>query len=180
MQPGGWSRRTVSMFCARAILRLTGLALCGVAPVVTAQVPPPVRPFLAALSVSSVSRTATWYRDHFGFRLLQMDSVGRPGLAAALLERDGFYLEIVALAGSRPRREALANPANNGSLQGLYKFGFWVPDADSVAREISRAGIPLYRPIATDSALAGGTRYFLVLDPDSTVVQVFGPLRRRD
>ena len=172
-----WRRHCLT---AGALLGFSGLALSGLGSVVTAQAPPPVRPFLAALSVSSVARTATWYRDHFGFRLLQMDTVGRPGLAAALLERDGFYLEIVALAGSRPRRDALVNPATNASLQGLYKFGFWVPDADSVAREISRAGIPLYRPLATDSTLAGGTRYFLVLDPDSTVVQGFGPLRRRN
>jgi catechol 2,3-dioxygenase-like lactoylglutathione lyase family enzyme len=138
-----------------------------------------VRPFLAALSATSVQRTTAWYRDHFGFRILSLDTLSRPGLSAALLERDGFYLEVVAVAGSRFRPDALPNSASNASLQGLYKLGFWVPDADSSALALQQAGVSLYRPVAADSSLAGGVRYFLVKDPDSTVVQVFGPLRRR-
>ncbi|HET7040045.1 MAG TPA: VOC family protein [Gemmatimonadales bacterium] len=137
-----------------------------------------MRPFLAALSVASASRTAAWYRDHFGFRILSLDSLSRPGIAAALLERGGFHLEIVAVRGSLDRRSALPDTTTNASLQGLYKLGLWVPDADSSARALQAAGVSLYRPLATDSSLAGGVRYFLVRDPDGTVVQVFGPLRR--
>ena len=152
-------------------------ALCAISPA-AGQDTASARPFLAALSVTSVPRTAGWYRDHFGFRILSLDSLSRPGIAAALLERNGFYLEIVSVADSRHRLDALPNPATNGSLQGLYKLGFWVPDADSAAQALQRAGVSLYRPLGADSSLAGGVRYFLVRDPDSTVVQVFGPLRR--
>ena len=166
------------MIRSTSIWLCSWLAVSGLARPAQSQDGREVRPFLAALSVSSVQRTSAWYRDNFGFRILQMDSVTRPGLSAALLERDGFYLEIVALRGARPRMDALADRASNASLQGLYKLGFWVNDADSVARALTRAGVALYRPLASDSSLSGGVRYFLVRDPDSTVVQVFGPLKR--
>jgi len=136
-----------------------------------------MRPFLAALSVSSVDRSAAWYAAHFGFRILRPPASPRPGVYQAILERDGFYLELASLAGSRPRSAALAAPGQNASLQGVYKLAFWVPDADSALAALRDAGIAIPRGSGLDSAFAGGTRYFLLEDPDGTVLQVFGPLR---
>jgi catechol 2,3-dioxygenase-like lactoylglutathione lyase family enzyme len=123
-----------------------------------------------------VDSSAAWYTTHFGFRLIRPPLSPRPGVHQAILERDGFYLELASLPGSRPRPAALATPGQNASLQGVYKLAFWVPDADSAWTALRAAGVAIRGGIGVDSALAGGTRFFLLADPDGTVLQVFGPL----
>lgn len=138
-----------------------------------------VRPFLVALSVASVDRSAAWYTTHLGFRVDRAPSSPRPGIGNAVLERHGFYLELASLAGSKTRTSALPIPGQNGSLQGLYKLAFWVPDIDSAARALAGAGVPIPRGVWADSAFAGGTKSFLIKDPDGIVLQLFGPLGNR-
>lgn len=167
----------VTPACLALSMLLAAVALVGWPASAVAQGASGARPFLAALSTASARRTAEWYQTHLGFRLVRFDTLAH-GVSVAILERDGFYLEIATLPGSRPRLDALVIPTNNGSLQGLFKLGFWVSDADSAARAFASRGVALYRGLGVDSTLGGGVRYFLVRDPDSTVVQIFGPLRR--
>lgn len=104
------------------------------------------RPFLAAISVASVERSAEWYQRNLGFRIVRAPSTPRPGIGSALLGLDGFYLEIASLADSKPRASVLPIPGSNGSLQGVYKLAFWVSDFDATLAALAVAGVALYRP----------------------------------
>ena len=166
----------------RPLAATAALVLLASAPTTPAPAPASpgtLRPFLVALSVASVERSAAWYEAHLGFEIVRAPNNPRPGIGNAILRRNDFYLELVSVAGSTIRASALPLPGQNGSLQGLYKLAFWVPDIDSAAAALQQAGVPIPRGIWADTAFAGGTSFLLFEDPDGIVLQLFGPLPPR-
>jgi glyoxylase I family protein len=157
----------------RAAWLLLALACASAFPAAAAPRPTaaPATPFLVALSVADLDRSMAWYGRHLGFSVLERRSFPELKLSLAFLERDGFRLELVALDGSRDRREAAPDPANEATLRGYVKLGFLQADIDPTLARLRAAGVPVV--VGPFDEPERGLRSAIVTDPDGNLVQLF-------
>lgn len=146
------------------MLALAAPSTPAVAPAQTA----PAQAFLAGLSVGDLDRSIAFYRRHFGFVVSERTAFPEYRLEIAFLELGDFRLELVALAGSVPRRSP--NPDNDASLRGIAKLGFIVADLEAMAERLRAAGVDItIRPSTLPGTASGG----LVRDPDGNLIGLY-------
>lgn len=133
-----------------------------------------LRPYLIGISVGDLETSMRWYSENLGFRV--ESGPVRPGARAgfAVLEQDGFRLELVEMADSLPRAEAAPVRGSAVSLRGVFKLAFLVDDVDASHAALRARGVRV-RMAPADSSETG-MRFCLVEDPDGNVVQLYAHL----
>lgn len=144
---------------------LLALAACASAPPQA----PGVRPFVVALSVADLGRSIDFYGKHFGFAEVERLAIPPEGSALVFLERDGFRIELVQIAGSAPR--VTPDPDNDASLRGLVKLGFAVSGIDALTERLRGAGVPVI--VAPFDDEVRGFRGGIVRDPDGNMIGLY-------
>ncbi|HEX8616823.1 MAG TPA: VOC family protein [Thermoanaerobaculia bacterium] len=112
----------------------------------TAPAPPPrpaarMQPYLVALSVPDVDESIRWYVTNLGFQQKSRAEYPDYGLVIAIVERDGFRVELVALKGSVAPASVVADHSNPAILQGFNKIAFRVDDLAAWAKEFRGRGV---------------------------------------
>lgn len=137
-----------------------------------ASAPPPaasVRPYVVALSVADLDRSIHFYSQHFGFAEVERLAIPPEGSALVFLEREGFRIELVQIAGSAPRTPP--DPDNDASLRGLVKLGFAVTGINDLVERLRGAGVPIIvAPFDDDKR---GFRGGIVRDPDGNMIGLY-------
>jgi catechol 2,3-dioxygenase-like lactoylglutathione lyase family enzyme len=130
----------------------------------------PAAPQFIALSVPDAPKSAAWYREAFGLRVL--DEI-RPADGAAhifILSSETLLMEILQLrTANSPGTDAIRNPERT---HGIFKVGFHVPDLDAAVRTLRDMNAVFDTGIIDDEA--HGLRFVLLRDPDGNYVQLFG------
>ncbi len=126
--------------------------------------------------MSNRSRSVAWYTNVLGFRVEEQSDLADARLRIAMLERDGFELELVELGGSRSARELLPGNDNPAMIQGFGKLAFSIPDLDAWATRLRSHGVRFIHAPAEDAIHR--TRWFIVQDVDGNWLQFFAPSPR--
>ena len=155
--------------CALAL----SLALAG-GLAMSAESPEPLkgmRPYLVAISVKSLDESAAWYSGVLGLRLVEKKDFPDHGLSIALLESEGFRLELVQLKGSVASIDCAPDPSNPASLQGVGKYAFQVDDLSDVVSTLKKRGAQIFRSFS-DAAKPRETSV-IIKDNDGNWIQFF-------
>ena len=145
-----------------ALFALVLLAACN---------PSTFAPTLVALSVGDIKASEQWYMGNAGFALKWERELAESRIA--LLERDGFQLEIVQLERSVPPAQ-LVPGTNPARIRGFGKLAFRVDDADRVAARLHANGVTFQLEPRDDPSEQ--TRSFIVLDNEGNWIQFIGPM----
>ena len=130
-----------------------------------------LRPYLLGISVGDLERSARWYVENLGFRVESGPVRPRPRAGFAVLERDGFRLELIEMADSLPRSVAAPVRGSAVSLQGVFKLAFLVDEVDEAHAALRARGVRI-RMAPADSPETG-MRFCLIEDPDGNVIQLY-------
>ncbi len=159
----------MKLICALAL----SLALAG-GLAMSASSPEPLkgmRPYLVALSVKSLDESAAWYGGVLGLRLAEKKDFPDNGLSIAILESEGFRLELVELKGSKAAADLLTDATNPASLRGFGKLAFQVDDLAETVAELKMRGAAVFRDF-TDPAKPGSGSV-IIKDNDGNWIQFF-------
>lgn len=132
-----------------------------------------LRPYLVALSVPELDAAIRWYEENLAFKVARRLAFPEATLAIAMLERDGFKLELVEIAGSAPLSKLVPGGDNPAMIQGFGKLAFWVRDPDVWAARFKAREVHFQMQPRDDPE--DGTRSFIVLDCGGNWVQITGP-----
>jgi catechol 2,3-dioxygenase-like lactoylglutathione lyase family enzyme len=127
------------------------------------------RPHLVALSVADLDETLQWYVDKLGFTLKSRRDFPDHGISIAIVNRAGFQVELVKVAGSIPASRVLPDRSNPASLQGFGKIAFEVEDLEFWAADLRASGVKFHLP-PTRNAEDQSTS-FIVLDNEGNWLQ---------
>ena len=128
-----------------------------------------LRPYLLGISVGDLESSVRWYAQNLGFRVESGPVWPRPRAGFAVLEQDAFRLELIEMADSLPRAEAVRGSAV--SLQGVFKLAFLVDEVDEAHAALRARGVRI-RMAPADSPETG-MRFCLIEDPDGNVIQLY-------
>jgi catechol 2,3-dioxygenase-like lactoylglutathione lyase family enzyme len=153
------------------LLAAAALALSAAACTTTGSAPmspTAAKPYSLAMSVDNIDRSIAWYAGNLGFREISRRD-GDGGARSAVIEKDGFRLELVQLPASKRASEWIPNLRNPALVQGLGQLGFEVASVDTWAAKARAGGAKIiYEP--RDNAQ--GTRVMILEDPDGNQVKV--------
>lgn len=100
------------------------------------------RDALVAISVPDIDQTIKWYEDKLGFKLQNRRKVST-GIEIALIEKNGFYIDIIRIANSKNVEGAPKDPPEHLSIQGLRNIVFWVDNLKATDAQLKARGVQL-------------------------------------
>ncbi len=98
--------------------------------------------FNVAISVANLDESIEWYQDKLGFRLQNRRRVST-GIEIALIEKNGFFIDLIYIAGSKNMEGNPQDPPNHLKVQGLRNLVFWVDDLQAANAELKAKGVQL-------------------------------------
>lgn len=101
-----------------------------------------LRVYNVAISVPDIDQTVKWYEDKLGFKLQNRRKVST-GIEIALIEKNGFYIDIIRIANSKNVEGTLKDPPDHLSIQGLRNIVFWVDNLKATDAQLKARGVPL-------------------------------------
>lgn len=151
---------------------ITGALALNAALIAAAAPPPPrgLRPYLVAVSVANLEASAGWYEDVLGLRVVDKKAFPESGIKIALLEADGFRLELVELRGS-VSPSTCTDVSNPAALRGFGKYAFQIDDLAEFVKGLERRGVAILHDAR--SAPKDGERSVIIKDNDGNWLQFF-------
>ncbi|MBD2104970.1 VOC family protein [Leptolyngbya sp. FACHB-261] len=98
--------------------------------------------FNVAISVSDIDASVKWYEDNLGFQLQNRRRVST-GIEIALIENNGFFIDLIHIAGSENLEGSPKEPPDHLKVQGLRNLVFWVDDLKSADAQLKSKGVEL-------------------------------------
>jgi methylmalonyl-CoA/ethylmalonyl-CoA epimerase len=130
------------------------------------------RPGLIAISVPKLEEAIAWYREMLEMTLVREIPVPDQKMRIAILERDGFRVELVELAGSAAPSVLVPKSDNPALIQGFGKIGFTVAELDRWEQSLRAKGV---RFQLEPRAGADGSRSFIIVDRHGNWLQFSTP-----
>ena len=126
------------------------------------------KPLHLGISVSNLETSMKWYSENLGFSLTKRGDLSAH-LRLAVLEYQGFGIELVEVRGSEKHALAWRDPAAQHMTQGVVHFAWEVDDIEATAAAIREKGIRFACEITTLAEL--GIRYFHIFDCDGNLLE---------
>lgn len=101
-----------------------------------------LRVYNVAISVPDIAQTIKWYEDKLGFKLQNRRKVST-GIEIALIEKNGFYIDIIRIANSKNVEGTPKEPPDHLSIQGLRNIVFWVDNLKATDAQLKARGVQL-------------------------------------
>jgi catechol 2,3-dioxygenase-like lactoylglutathione lyase family enzyme len=98
--------------------------------------------FNVAISVANLDESIKWYQDKLGFRLQNRRRVST-GIEIALIEKNGFFIDLIYIAGSENMEGNPQDPPDHLKVQGLRNLVFWVDDLQAANAQLKAKGVQL-------------------------------------
>lgn len=95
-----------------------------------------------AISVANLDESIEWYEDKLGFQLENRRNVST-GIEIALIEKNGFYIDLIYIVGSENVEGNPQDPPDHLKVQGLRNLVFWVDDLQTTDAELKSNGVQL-------------------------------------
>jgi len=132
-----------------------------------------VRPILIGIHAIDYDITVAWYSRNFGFEV-EREVVNENGnIRIGFLDNGSFELEIYAEITRDTTRERLRRDRFGMPAEGFVKLSLLTDDLVGLQRSLAANGVEFVREI-NESDRKPGYSWFMVSDPDSNLVQVFG------
>lgn len=125
-----------------------------------------ISPWLFMITVDDLDVSVEWYTQNFGFKYLE--TVGEEGNRRAILERDGFVLELF-----EPAEVIMANQVSvDSTILGFKKLAFGIGDISRLESKLSTANAEIVMPVEK-SDFTWASQSMIVKDPEGNWTQVF-------
>lgn len=95
-----------------------------------------------AISVPDIGKSVEWYEDKLGFQLQNRQNVST-GIEIALIEKNGFFIDLIHISGSQNLEGSPKEPPEHLSVQGLRNLVFWVDDLKAADAQLKSKGVQL-------------------------------------
>lgn len=130
---------------------------------------PPFVPHHVGLTVPSVEKAAQWYADVLGFAVQTRTSNPENGLQIAMLQKDGFCIELFQMPSGGRLEPVYDDIAAHLPYEGWRHLAFQVDDLEATMAELkergaTHAGGPIENPTL-------GFTYAFVVDPFGNLVE---------
>ena len=130
-------------------------------------------PRLVAISVAELGASIAWYRDNLGFVERSQKNYPSNGVKIALLESNGFWLEMFEKKKNFPPefvKQHLPGVSDLDEVTGLKKLAFTVTDLDAVITTLRNNNVRFQTKIMESDDPAFG-RSVIVLDNNGNWIQ---------
>lgn len=131
---------------------------------------------LAALTVSDLDVSTTWYTNNLGFSLDSSMQFPDYGMDINMLKLGEFELELIEFYDSVSLDRSLL-PSDYSNVHGFIKIGFYTNDLKSIEQSFQKAEHEIIAGPSELPALISGKpwpgHFLLVKDPDGNYVQFF-------
>jgi methylmalonyl-CoA/ethylmalonyl-CoA epimerase len=138
-----------------------------------------MKPYWVALSVPSVEAATAWYREQLGFALLERKDFPSYEVKIAILELNGFRLELIehrrALSPAEVQRR-IPEIQDWSHVHGFVKLAFLVEKVAPVAERLRRQGVKFQTQVMPADGLWGDS--FIVRDLNGNWIQFAEPPRQ--
>jgi methylmalonyl-CoA/ethylmalonyl-CoA epimerase len=129
---------------------------------------PLAKPLHLGISVSNLETSIEWYSTHLGFTLTKQVNLSE-GLRIAILEYQGFGVELIELNESEKNALAGKEILAQHQTQGIVHFAFEVVDVDTTAAVLREKGAKFACEPTSLAEL--GVRYFHIYDCDGNLLE---------
>ena len=127
------------------------------------------RPLHLGISVSNLEESVKWYTETLGFEPARRLDLPEVQFRVAVLEYQGFGVELIEVKGSSTYPLAWNEPGPQHKIQGIVHFAFRVDDLDATEKVLRDRGA---RFACEPTVLEGlGIRYFHVFDNDGNLIE---------
>jgi len=131
---------------------------------------PDFQPYFSAVVVKDLTASVKWYQSVFDLKIKTEMNDPNQSYKIKILESSNYLLEVLELKGSMIRNELLKGKPNGTELQGHFKIGFKISNANAWVVHLKSLGIDVPQ-LWTDSNT--GKKNFLIKDPDGNLIQFF-------
>lgn len=121
-----------------------------------------------AISVPDMEETITWYKEKFGFTLLDKSKIPGIDIKVAHMQGVGFVLEIFEAAGATALPEDRKYPNRDLMTHGHKHFSVGVRDARKATKELEAMGVEIAMIAEVD-----GTYGVFIRDNTGNLIEVF-------
>ncbi|MBV8379126.1 MAG: VOC family protein [Verrucomicrobia bacterium] len=127
------------------------------------------RPLHLGISVSNLEESIKWYTETLGFEPAKRLDLPEVQFRVAILEYQGFGVELIEVKGSSKYPLAWNEPGPQHRIQGIVHFAFRVDDLDATVKVLRDRGA---RFACEPTVLEGlGIRYFHIFDNDGNLIE---------
>ena len=122
-----------------------------------------------ALSVSSVVKSAAFYKKHFGLRQAARYNFKDKGLTIILLKKASLTLELFEFKKRKPLPQYRKTLDNDLQTVGVKHFSLETKNIEGVYKKFKKARVKFATELRV---FADGKRYFFIKDPDGILVEI--------
>jgi catechol 2,3-dioxygenase-like lactoylglutathione lyase family enzyme len=129
---------------------------------------PVAKPLHLGISVTNLETSIEWYSKYLGFTLTKQVDLAE-NLHIAILEYQGFGVELIELQESEKNALAGKEILTQHSIQGIVHFAFEVADVDATANVLRKTGVTFACEPTSLPELS--VRYFHIYDCDGNLLE---------
>ena len=131
---------------------------------------PDFQPYFSAVVVTNLTSSVKLYQSVLDLKIkTEMDDPNQSH-RITILECANYRLEILELKGSLIKEELLKDKPNGTQLQGHFKVGFKISNANEWLKHLKNLSIDVPQ-VWTDSK--NGKKNFIIKDPEGNLIQFF-------
>jgi catechol 2,3-dioxygenase-like lactoylglutathione lyase family enzyme len=130
---------------------------------------PSAKPLHLGISVSNLEQSVKWYTENLGFELVKRLDLPEVQFRVAILEYQGFGVELIEVKGSTKNPLSWNQPGPQHRIQGIVHFAFRVDDLSATEKIFRDRGA---RFACEPTVLEGlGIKYFHIFDNDGNLIE---------
>jgi hypothetical protein len=127
-----------------------------------------------ALSVSDTDSTSKWYEDIFALKLLKEVKTPDNRIHTRIIGNEQLVVEIIQIRNSKSLEELKLNKDQPFSVQGPFKYGFYVRDLSQAQAYLREKKVVIKHEIFEDQDTH--SKSLIIQDSNGNLVQVLQEL----
>jgi catechol 2,3-dioxygenase-like lactoylglutathione lyase family enzyme len=131
------------------------------------------KPYSFTLSVADIEKSANWYVEKLGFKIVQRKSYPEFNTSLIFTEKNGFRIELIK-DGNAASGTKRADPPAHTSIHGISQFAFETDDVLSLKQELLERDVPIAWEFENAEL---GVRFLFVRDPEGNLIQFLQRLK---
>ncbi|HLM61133.1 MAG TPA: VOC family protein, partial [Pyrinomonadaceae bacterium] len=131
------------------------------------------KPYSITLSVADIEKTAKWYVEKLGFKIVQRKSYPEFNTSLIFTEKNGFRIELIK-DGNATSGTKRADPPAHTSIHSISQFAFETDDVLSLKQELLERDVPIAWEFENAEL---GVRFLFVRDPEGNLIQFLQRLK---
>jgi hypothetical protein len=123
------------------------------------------------LFVNNFDSTLSWYTNKIGFKVIKKEEVPSAGIKFAMLEWNGFSIEMIQNPKVVKKTSLDSVIKNNAGAEGFFKLGFYVDDINYWENHFKSKEVKFRYPMMSNSNF--NWKYFIIEDPEKNLIQFY-------